>query len=177
MRSESSHRAPARRADCAHLEQFGARRLDQGSATSCGGSPSAAAMASMRSRGSANAIRPRNWRRDPSRSGCEKAAYSRGVSSACTSRRRPHVELALMAFGVGVQARVKAAVPASACRAAPNRRSHAATRREQRLAGGECGARILAQQLAVVVQHFLEVRNHPVAIHRIAGEAAAQLVV
>ena len=34
-----------------------------------------------------------------------------------------------------------------------------------------------AQQLAVVVQHFLEVRNHPVLIDGVAREAAAELVV
>ena len=33
-----------------------------------------------------------------------------------------------------------------------------------------------AQQLGVVVEHFLEMRNRPVAGHRIAGEAAVELV-
>ena len=47
---------------------------------------------------------------------------------------------------------------------------------KQSLAGCQMGARILTKQLAIVVQHFFEVRNHPGAVHRIARESTAQLV-
>ena len=38
-------------------------------------------------------------------------------------------------------------------------------------------AYIVLQQLGVVVRHFLEVRNHPVLIYRVAMESARELVV
>jgi hypothetical protein len=36
---------------------------------------------------------------------------------------------------------------------------------------------VVAQQLGVVVEHLLEVRNHPALVHAVAVKAAGQLVV
>lgn len=44
-------------------------------------------------------------------------------------------------------------------------------------AGGPPQVQVGAQQQGVVVQHLLEVRHHPVGVHRVPGEAAAELVV
>src|ERR1700723_3323284 len=49
--------------------------------------------------------------------------------------------------------------------------------RKQRLAGGQMRAGIFAEQLRIVVDHFLEMRNNPGAIDGIACEAAPELVV
>ena len=49
--------------------------------------------------------------------------------------------------------------------------------REQLVAGDRGGCRIDAEELRVVVEHFLEMRDGPGLIHRIAREAAAQLIV
>src|SRR5438874_199718 len=45
------------------------------------------------------------------------------------------------------------------------------------IAGGERRLRINREQRAVVVQHLLEVRDHPVLVDRVAAESATQLVV
>ena len=91
-------------------------------------------------------------------------------------RRVPHVELAFVAFRVRVERR-----PVAACG-----RLHVAhdpvcgfgrDAAEQLFAGRERRVRVDAQQLAVVVQHLFEVRNHPVLIDGVAREAAAELIV
>ena len=48
---------------------------------------------------------------------------------------------------------------------------------KQRVAGCDSGLRGHREQLPVVVQHLLEVRDHPVRVHRVAAEAATELVV
>ena len=89
---------------------------------------------------------------------------------------RPHVVAAFLAFGVRVSRRVEAAV----------RRHHVVQHPvrglvrdglEQGLAGREEGLRVQGQQGTIVVQHFFEVRDLPVAIDRIAAETSAQVVV
>ena len=89
---------------------------------------------------------------------------------------RPHVGKAFHAFGVRIERRGKGAL---GCAEVP----------EQEVARFTCNA--LAEgvagqpppvgvdpgQLGVVVQHLLEVRNHPGRVHGIPGEATAQLVV
>ena len=88
----------------------------------------------------------------------------------------PDVELALVAFGVGVEARVVAALRRlhlvhHPCRGLGR---HA---RIGRVAAGERGVGVHREQRAVVVQHLFEVRDHPLRIDRVAAEAAAQLIV
>ncbi len=48
---------------------------------------------------------------------------------------------------------------------------------EERIRGRERRLRRDREQLAVVVQHLLEVRDHPVGVDRIPAEAAAELIV
>ena len=45
------------------------------------------------------------------------------------------------------------------------------------IASGERGIGVERQQQAVVVQHFFEVRNHPVLIHRVAAKTTTKLIV
>ncbi len=48
---------------------------------------------------------------------------------------------------------------------------------EEFVAGDLVGAQIIAQQAGIIVRHLLEVRNNPALVHRVAVEAAADLVV
>ena len=45
------------------------------------------------------------------------------------------------------------------------------------LAAHQIGVEIQLRQLRVVVEHLLEMRHQPFGIHRVAGEAAAKLIV
>jgi hypothetical protein len=89
---------------------------------------------------------------------------------------RPDVEPALVSFRVGIEARVEAALPRAHVAQHPVR-GLAGNAREQLVAGDGSGRGIRAEQLGIVVQHFLEMRNGPRLVHRIAGKAAAQLIV
>ncbi len=89
---------------------------------------------------------------------------------------RPDEELALDALRVGVLGRVEAA----------GRVGHLAPdvvegllgdAPVERLAGGEPAVQVERGELGVVVEHLLEVRHQPLAVHRVAVEAAAELVV
>jgi len=94
---------------------------------------------------------------------------------------RPHVELALVALRVGVVGGIETAPHffgrvvlhfaqeplAGFRRAAP----------KERVARGQRRLAVSREQRAVVVQHLLEVRNHPELIDRVARETATQLVV
>src|SRR5205085_2431935 len=88
----------------------------------------------------------------------------------------PGVELPLVTFRVGIEARVVAALRGLhlAQRPVGDRAGHA---RVRWIAGGERRLRIHGEQRAVVVQHLLEVRDRPVLVDRVAAESAAQLVV
>ena len=88
----------------------------------------------------------------------------------------PAVELALVALAVGVLGGVEAAVGMR----------HVAQHviedvaRDLGVAGlaaDQIGIEIQLRQLRVVVEHLLEVRHEPFGIHRVAGEAAAQVIV
>ena len=88
----------------------------------------------------------------------------------------PDIELALVALGVRIQCRVIAA----------RRMRHVAQHpvgrfpgdaAEKLVASGHCSLRAHRKQLPVVVQHLLEVRDHPIRVHRVTAEAAAELVV
>ncbi len=88
----------------------------------------------------------------------------------------PDVEFALVAFGVGVITRVVTAFWRLCLTDRPGGcvSGHASI---ERISGRDCRVRVNSEQSAVVVQHFLEVGNHPVFVHRVAGKATAQLVV
>ena len=90
--------------------------------------------------------------------------------------RGPHVELALLALAVGVEARVEAAV----------RRAHLARKPGDdaardlgvaRVAGDAREVGVESEERPVVVEHLLEVRDRPLSIGAVAAEAARQLVV
>ena len=90
--------------------------------------------------------------------------------------RGPDVELAFLALGVGVLGRVQPARGALHLALEPGHGllDHLPV---ARLAGHGEGVAVDRQQLAVVVQHLLEVRHAPLAIDGVAREAAAQVIV
>ena len=90
--------------------------------------------------------------------------------------RGPEVEAALLALGVGVERRVEAAL----------RPAHLAQRPVERVGADPAPAlvpqrlpavQVGAGQQGVVVEHLLEVGYEPRFVDRVAGEAAADLVV
>ena len=91
-------------------------------------------------------------------------------------RLGPHVELALLALGVGVERGVEAALGAAHLAQRPVERllAHAA---EELLAGQLPGVQVGACEQRVVVEHLLEVRHEPVRVDGVAREPAADLVV
>ena len=101
--------------------------------------------------------------------------YSAGVT-ARAPRRASRRRTCPRALGVGVELEQIAAVRALHVAQHPVR-GLAGDAREQLVAGGDRGLRVERQQRAVVVQHLLEVRDRPVAVDRVAAEAAAELVV
>jgi len=88
----------------------------------------------------------------------------------------PHVELALDSLGIRIEARIEAALrrahvpqhPIRGCVGDP---------REKLIAGLQRRVGIAGEELPVVAEHFLEMRNHPRLIDRVAGKAPAQLIV
>ena len=99
------------------------------------------------------------------------------------SRRAPRASWA------GVQAYVRPSTPAASASRAEAKPPSACEVAQQELgglAGDPPGQRrpgrppqcsVDPQQQRVVVEHLLEVRHHPARVHRVAGEAAGQLVV
>ena len=88
----------------------------------------------------------------------------------------PHIKLALLMLRVGIQRRVVSAL----------RGLHFAPHPggglfddacQQRIAAALPSVAIQAEQQAVVVEHFFEVRNVPAFVHAIAAEAATELVI
>ena len=79
-------------------------------------------------------------------------------------------------LGVGVERRIEAAArvlhvaPHPVCRLRGDARVERCARRG-------VGVRVDREQLRVVVQHLFEVRDRPLAVHAVAAEAAAELVV
>ena len=90
--------------------------------------------------------------------------------------RRPDVELALHALGVRVERGGERALLLAQLGERPVERL-AADAREALLAGDLPGVQVGAGEQRVVVEHLLEVRHEPDAVDRVAGEAAADLVV
>ena len=89
---------------------------------------------------------------------------------------RPHVEFAFAAFAVGIEARVERAVVRSHVAHEP---SHdvAGNVRVAPLARHARRVRVEREERPVVVEHFLEVRNGPLGVDRVAAEAASELIV
>jgi hypothetical protein len=90
--------------------------------------------------------------------------------------RRPDVELALLALGVGVVGGVEAALGAAHLAQQPVERL-LADPPIARVAEHLVAVQVGAGEQAVVVEHLLEVGDLPGRVDRIAGEAAAELVV
>ena len=88
----------------------------------------------------------------------------------------PHIELALLTLRVGVQCRVEGAVRMAHL---PQQPADCLPHRALEKGIGANGQRIgvQGQQLAVVVKHLLEVRDHPRPVGGVAAEAAAEMVV
>ena len=89
---------------------------------------------------------------------------------------RPHVELALDALGVGVERGAEAALGPRISRSAQSSVS-LADAAQQRLAGHLPAVQVGPREQRVVVEHLLEVGHGPGRVDRVAGEAAADLVV
>ena len=89
---------------------------------------------------------------------------------------RPDIELALLAFGIGVERGGKRAVRARHLALEPFHRFAGALAIE-RLAGLLVRERQKFEELGVVVEHLLEMRREPALVDRVAGKAAAEVVV
>ena len=88
----------------------------------------------------------------------------------------PDVELALLAFRIGIERGGEGALLRRHFAREPTDRLARALR-EQQVAAAPEGQRQQLQQLRVVVQHLLEMRHQPALVDRIAREAAAEMVV
>ena len=90
--------------------------------------------------------------------------------------RRPDVEAPLLAFGVGVQRAVEAALGTAHLAQRPVQRAlrHLA---HALLAGDLPAVQVGAREQRVVVEHLLEVGDAPGGVDAVAVEAAADLVV
>ncbi len=94
--------------------------------------------------------------------------------------RRPHIELALMTFRIGIQGRVITAARRLHFAHHPGGGLPGAARKQLLLLivlRDQPGIGQEAQQRTVVVKHFFEMRDGPGRIHRVARKAAAELVV
>ena len=99
-----------------------------------------------------------------------------GAEQALDALPAPEVELALLPFGVRVQRGEEAAVgmahlPQQPAGGFPDRAG------EQSVGADGQGVRVQGEKLPVVVEHLLEVGNHPGPVRGVAAEAAAQMVV
>ena len=89
---------------------------------------------------------------------------------------RPHVELAFLAFGVGIEGGRKAAALGDHLAQQPADRLVDAAGVEV-VAGLAVGLAHQVEEQRVVVEHLLEVRHEPALVDRVAGKAAAEVVV
>ena len=89
---------------------------------------------------------------------------------------RPHVEQALLALGVGVQGRHEAPLGPAQLGEHPVQRLRADPA-QQIVARDLPPVQVGPRQQRVVVEHLLEVRDHPPRVHRVAREPAPDLVV
>ena len=89
---------------------------------------------------------------------------------------RPDVELALLAFRVGVERGAERATLGGHLAREP---LHSFPRAglEQRIAGTPMRQRQQFEKLRIVVEHLLEMRHQPALVDRVAREAAAEMVV
>ena len=89
---------------------------------------------------------------------------------------RPDIELALLAFGIGVERGGERALRARHLALEPFHRFAGALAIE-RLAGLLVRDGQKFEELGVVVEHLLEMRREPALVDRVAGKAAAEVVV
>ena len=89
---------------------------------------------------------------------------------------RPDVELALLAFRIGVERSRERAARRRHLAREPGHRL-ACARAKQQLAGAHMRERQQLDELRVVVEHLLEMRHQPFLVDRIAREAAAEVIV
>ena len=89
----------------------------------------------------------------------------------------PDVGQALHPVGVGIEGGGEAALRPCAGRAAGTRAVSSTTRRASGSSRRAPPVQVGAEQQSVVVQHLLEVRDDPVRVDGVAGEAARELVV
>ena len=88
----------------------------------------------------------------------------------------PDVELAFFAFRIGIERSRKSPLTRRHLALQPGNGFTRALRKEQCAAAlpGKCQQ---FQQLRVVVEHFLEMWDQPFLVHRIAREAATEMIV
>ena len=98
------------------------------------------------------------------------------VQCALHLRLGPQVELAFLALGIGIQGGVVAA-----CRvlhlAHDPLGGLVGNAREERLSGCRVGVGQHGQQFGIVVEHLLEMGDFPALVHRVAEEAAGEMIV
>ena len=88
----------------------------------------------------------------------------------------PDVELAFVAFGIGVDAGGERAAGEAHLAEEPAD-GFLDSDPEQRVAGNEEGVGHQLDELGIVVEHLLEMRDQPAVVDGIAGEAAAEMIV
>src|SRR6266568_449497 len=89
---------------------------------------------------------------------------------------RPDVEFPLLAFRIGVERGAEGAVRGGHLARQPFDGLSRAVTEQGSLRAGECEAQQL-QQLRVVIEHLFEMRHEPALVDRIAGKAAAEMIV
>ena len=88
----------------------------------------------------------------------------------------PDVEFALLAFGIGIERSGERALARRHFALEPGDGLVRALAVE-RLAGAQISDRQQFEELRIVVEHFLEMRHEPALVDRIAGKAAAEMIV
>jgi len=94
----------------------------------------------------------------------------------CNLGERPDIELALLAFGIGIERGAERAIGRRHLAREPG---HGLLRARaiKRFAGALIRKRQELQELGIVVEHLLEVRDQPALVDRVAREAAAEMVI
>src|SRR5579862_1708194 len=89
---------------------------------------------------------------------------------------RPDIELALLAFRIGIERSAERSLPGRHLAREPSHRL-ARAGSKQLTARALMRERDELEQKRIVVEHLLEMRDEPVLIDRIAREAAAEMII